>query len=57
VFYSDTAAPLIEEIVREAKAIIAEELQAVGKTKHINMLCQNPHIARRYEALLDLIGK
>jgi len=55
VFYSNSAAPLIEEIVRDAKEIIAEEIQEIGKRKNITIYCSNQHVARRFEALLDLV--
>lgn len=55
VFYSNSAAPLITNLIEEAKDQIAEELRALQKAKVVSELCANQHIARRYERLLDLL--
>jgi len=57
VFYSDTAAPHVRDLVQDAAAIIADELRALAKDRDIALLCRNQHIARRFEALLDLIER
>lgn len=55
VFYSNTAAPLIRDIISSSKTLIAEDLKELGNDKQVKAACTNTHIARRYEALLDLI--
>ena len=57
VFYSDTAAPLVEEIVKDARDIIAHDILEIAKIKSIKARCTNQHIARRFETLLDFIEK
>ena len=55
VFYSNSAAPLIEEIVTTDSALIREELRHLQNDDAVRTKCQNPHIARRFEDLLDLV--
>lgn len=53
VFYSNTAAPLIEELIRDAAAIVIADLKELREEDAIDRACRNPHIARRFEELLD----
>lgn len=56
VFYSNMAAPMIEEIVGQARGIIANALASFRADAKVRPLLTNPQISRRYEALLDLVG-
>ena len=55
VFYSNSAAPLIEQIIKSDSKIIAEEIQQMRTNKNIIIYCKDEHIARRFERLIDLI--
>ena len=57
VFYSDTAAPLIREIISDAKDLIRKSLRQLAKDKDVRRTCSTTHIERRLEALLDLVGE
>ncbi len=55
VFYSNTAAPLVEKIIAEAKDLVRSEVLALRDDKEIQITCSNQHIARRFERLVDLV--
>lgn len=55
VFYSDTADPLIREIVSDAKDMIGGDLKNMAKDKEIAIRLQNKPLARRFETLIDLV--
>ena len=55
VFYSNTGAPIVETLISNAKDTISDELRALRNDKDIERLCSNSHIARRFEALVDLV--
>lgn len=55
VFYSDTAAPLIEELIQESATIVAGEVAQLENDRDIQRLTKDQHIARRFQALLDLL--
>lgn len=55
VFYSNSAAPLIEDIIRADSIIIADELRQLRTEEKIGARCENENIARRFEQLLDLL--
>ena len=55
VYYSNTAAPLIREIVSVDRDLIRQELQALQNDKVVKERCSNQHIARRLEDLLDIV--
>ncbi|MFA4837755.1 MAG: hypothetical protein WC749_17030 [Dehalococcoidia bacterium] len=55
VYYSNTAAPLIEEIMRNSKQLIKDELKSLAQDKDVKKVCSNLHIAKRYESLLDIV--
>jgi len=57
VFYSDTAAPIVEELVSEASDIVKEDFQKLENDKDIKRAIINEHIQRRFDKLLDLIQK
>ena len=54
VFYSDTAAPLIENIVKSAGESAAKEIEKFRNDRFIAQKLMNQHVARRFEQLLDL---
>ena len=56
VFYSNTAAPYVTELIREAASNIREELRALQNDKEIKRACCTTHIERRMENLLDLVA-
>ncbi len=49
VFYSNTAAPLIEELIEDAGSVIAEELSTKKKSS-------NTHLAKRLENLQNIVN-
>ena len=55
VFYSNTAAPLVREIISEAAPLVKEDLKKLVKDKDIKRACYTIHIERRMEALIDLV--
>jgi len=55
VFYSDTAAPLIEELIQEAASLVAEDLSSLENDHDVQRLSRDQHIARWFQALLDLL--
>lgn len=56
VFYSNTAAPIVTELVSEAAFLIREELRAFQTDKEIQRACCTNHIERRFQNLLDLVA-
>ena len=55
VFYSNTAEPLIQELITESADIVRDELLNVFKDKDIQRACHTVHIQRRLESLADLV--
>lgn len=55
VFYSNTAAPIIREFFQEASSIVKDDIVKIRKSKEIKLRCENQHIARRFEGLIDII--
>lgn len=55
VFYSDTASPLIRDIIKASAPIIQKDLKALSKDKDITRMCQNKHVARRFQDLMDMV--
>lgn len=55
VFYSNTAAPLITEMFKQADGLIADDVRNAYKLKPINWLCRDQYIARRFEELVDFV--
>ena len=55
VFYSNSADPLIREIIKRSAQRIREDLIALKKDRDIKRALQNDYIARRFEALIDLV--
>lgn len=54
VYYSNTAAPIIKEIVAESAALIRDQLIDLQTHKKVRLLTADKHIARRMESLIDL---
>ena len=57
VFYSNTAAPLVEEIITSSRPLIAEDLRKLRDNRQVKDKCECSHIARRFEELIDLIDE
>ncbi len=57
VFYSDAAAPGIEKLIKDAGKAIKEDLEETKKDNRVKVAIGDQHIARRYEKLLDFVGK
>jgi hypothetical protein len=55
VFYSDTAAPIIKRIFKNAGSIVEADLKAAKKDKIVYEALNNKFIARRYEGIIDII--
>lgn len=55
VYYSNTAAPLIEELVASAATVLKADLNSLANDKDVKRRLVDEHIARRFEALLDLV--
>ncbi len=56
VFYSNTAAPLIEESIAQAASLVKNDLRELAaKDRDVKRACSTQHIQRRLESLLDLV--
>jgi len=55
VFFSNSAAPLIEQIFEDAGTSVTDELKALQDDKDIKRMSKDENIARRYQDLLDLV--
>ncbi len=55
VFYSNSAAPIIKDIITSDSDIIGNDLKDLRNDEKISSRCENEHIARRFEKLLDLL--
>lgn len=55
VFYSNSAAPLIREILTESAHYIRDDLIAIQDDRDIKRALRNGHIVRRLEDLIDLV--
>lgn len=55
VFYSNTAAPLVLDSIKDAGEIIADDLRSLSEDATVKRKVGNQHIARRFETLLDQI--
>lgn len=55
VYYSNTAAPLIEELIGSSAIAVKADLVALAKNKDIKRALSSDHISRRFETLLDLV--
>ncbi|WP_228792261.1 hypothetical protein, partial [Nocardia farcinica] len=55
VFYSNSGAPLAESLIANAADVVREPLVALAKDNDVEWALQDEHVARRYQALLDLV--
>lgn len=55
VFYSNAAEPIINQLLADAASQIQQELRALESDREVKAACGNPHIARRFQNLLDLV--
>ncbi len=53
VYFSDTAAPLIKEIIKSGGANIGDNLEQLRENRSIKICLANKHVQRRFEELLD----
>ena len=55
VFFSNTAAPLIEDIIDESSHLIVDDLKALEFDREVINKCADQHVARRFQNLVDLV--
>ncbi|MGE0253109.1 MAG: hypothetical protein AB7N54_00815 [Alphaproteobacteria bacterium] len=55
VFYSNSAAPVIKEIISKSARSIRADLEALRADKHVKEALCNDYISRRFETLIDLV--
>lgn len=55
VFYSNTAEPLVEEILKACSDIIVDELKGLESGPAVKKASRDKHVARRFQELLDLV--
>ncbi|MFI8860384.1 hypothetical protein ACIGW5_27825 [Streptomyces prasinus] len=55
VFYSNSAAPLFEQMFKEAREIIRDDVSGFQKDRSVKRACTDEHVARRFQNLLDLV--
>lgn len=57
VFYSNTAAPLVKELISDASEQVREDVKKLIESKKIKSVSScSDHLQRRVEALLDLVS-
>ncbi|GAI59735.1 unnamed protein product, partial [marine sediment metagenome] len=57
VFYSNTAAPLVKELITESTDIVRDDLIALEKDKNVKRaVSYSDHLKRRFEALIDIVA-
>ncbi|QBG47681.1 hypothetical protein EGM51_09850 [Verrucomicrobia bacterium S94] len=55
VYYSNTAAPLVEELISSAATVVRDEVRDLAESKAIKRAVQSDHIQRRLDSILDWI--
>lgn len=55
VFYSNSAAPLIREILADARDLVRDDLEALAEDGDVRRAIGNEHVARRFEELRDIV--
>ncbi len=55
VYYSNTAARLVEELVGDEMAVVRDDLRGLAESKDIRRVMSTEHIQRRMDQLLDLV--
>lgn len=53
VFYSNVAAPVIKEIIREAKRPLSKTLEGLRGVARLKIALTDEHVARRFESIID----
>jgi hypothetical protein len=53
VFYSNVAAPLVKEILKQANRPLAEELTNLRQSARIKSALYDENVSRRFETLVD----
>ncbi len=57
VFYSNSAAPLIEQLFAEAPDVSRDIVVDLGEDKDVKRACgRGTGVGRRYQELLDIVG-
>lgn len=57
VFYSNTAAPIVREMLSDAASVIGEELRACERCKSVKDASRDAAVARRFQELLDVVER
>ncbi len=55
VFYSNTAAPLVEELIKSSATVVGDEVRDLSTSKVIQRAVRTDHIQRRLDAILDWV--
>ncbi|WP_432287039.1 hypothetical protein SLT36_09400 [Aminobacter sp. BA135] len=55
VYYSNSGAPLVRDIIEEQKDILRKTLHDLANDKNVKAACADKHVARRFENLLDIV--
>ncbi|MGI6294470.1 MAG: hypothetical protein ACOX3G_00090 [Armatimonadota bacterium] len=55
VFYSDTAAPLIRELVKNSASVVKSDIEESAKSSKVKAALRDEHVSRRHEQLLDIV--
>jgi hypothetical protein len=55
VFYSNTAAPLVEELIRSSSTLVRDDVCNLTTSKAIQRAVQTDHIQRRLDSILDWV--
>jgi hypothetical protein len=55
VFYSNSGAPVIQRMIRDANDRLQGNLEAARRESRVKKACADQDIARRFEELLDLV--
>jgi len=53
VFYSNTAVPLVEELIRSSATVVRDDVRDLSKSKAIQRAVRTDHIQRRLDSILD----
>ena len=57
VFYSNTAAPLVEELIRASASVVRDDVHSLSTSKIVQRATRTDHIQRRLDAVLDWVEK
>ncbi|GDY49066.1 hypothetical protein SANT12839_099480 [Streptomyces antimycoticus] len=55
VFYSNSAAPLIEQMFKAGREVIRDDLSGLQDDRAVKRACSDGDVARRFQNLLDLV--